>query len=88
MLSPELLGYIAGTCTTLAFLPQVLKTYRTKSAKDVSVTMFIVYTIGILLWITFGIINHFTSIIVSNAVSLVLSSSQIVLKIYYDNGHR
>jgi len=79
----ETLGMIAGTLTTIAFVPQVLKIYRTKSAKDVSYMMFSIFSTGIVFWLIYGILIRSTPIIAANAVTLTLSMIIIALKVRY-----
>jgi MtN3 and saliva related transmembrane protein len=79
----ETLGMIAGTLTTIAFVPQVLKIYRTKSAKDVSYLMFSIFSTGIVFWLIYGILIRSTPIIAANAVTLTLSVIIIALKVRY-----
>jgi len=79
----ETLGMIAGTLTTIAFVPQVLKIYRTKSAKDVSYLMFSIFSTGICFWLIYGILIRSTPIIAANAVTLTLSVIIIALKVSY-----
>lgn len=74
-----LLGYLATSCTTFAFLPQVIRTWRTKKADDLSLGMLAVYITGILLWIAYGFalnggtfVGNGTPVIVGNVVALVL----------------
>lgn len=69
----EIMGYIAGSLTTLAFIPQVLQIYRTKSAKDVSLAMFLLFTTGVALWLGYGIMTHSFPVVAANAITLVLS---------------
>ena len=79
----ETLGIVAGTLTTIAFVPQVLKIYQSKSAKDVSYLMFSIFSTGIVLWLLYGILIGSAPIIASNVVTLTLSVIIIVLKIRY-----
>lgn len=79
----NLLGLIAGTLTTIAFLPQLLKTWKSKSAKDVSLVMMITFCSGIFLWIIYGFAIEAMPIIVCNVVTLVLALLILVLKIRY-----
>lgn len=79
----NVLGLIAGTLTTIAFLPQLLKTWKSKSAKDVSLVMMITFSVGIFLWIIYGFAIEAMPIIVCNAVTLVLALMILVLKIRY-----
>ncbi len=80
----DFLGYVAATITTIAFLPQIIKTIKTKSAKDVSMGMFVLFTTGVFLWIIYGILTKTYPVLIANAVIFCLSVTQIILKIYYD----
>jgi MtN3 and saliva related transmembrane protein len=79
----DLLGLFAGTLTTVAFVPQVIKTWQSKSANDVSLGMFLLFSLGLILWLLYGIAIHSTPVIVANAVTLVLTGIILVLKICY-----
>jgi MtN3 and saliva related transmembrane protein len=79
----EVVGMAAGTLTTLAFLPQVLKIYRTKSARDVSYLMFLIFSTGVLLWLIYGILIGSAPIIAANVVTLGLAIIVIALKVRY-----
>lgn len=79
----HLLGLIAGTLTAISFLPQVVKTWKTKSTKDISLGMFIVFCIGVFLWFIYGICIRALPVIVANLVTLVLASTILVFKIRY-----
>lgn len=83
MLSPDILGMIAGTLTTLAFIPQVVKTWNSKSTQDISYGMFILFSLGVLLWLVYGIVLGALPIIISNAVTLALASIILGLKFRY-----
>jgi len=77
------LGLLAGTLTTVAFVPQVLKIWLTRSADDVSYLMFGIFSVGIVLWLAYGIALGALPIIVANVVTLVLSIMVIALKVRY-----
>ena len=77
------IGLIAGLLTTTAFIPQVLKIYRTKSGKDISARMISLFTAGLVLWLIYGILLRSMPLILSNVVTLVLSLAIIALKIRY-----
>jgi MtN3 and saliva related transmembrane protein len=77
------IGLLAGTLTTVAFVPQVLKIWLTKSADDVSYLMFGIFSIGIVLWLAYGIALGALPIVVANIVTLVLSIMVIALKVRY-----
>ena len=79
----ESVGLVAGLLTTTAFVPQVWKIYRTKSGKDISGRMFSIFSFGIVLWLIYGILLRSLPIILSNAVTLVLSLMILGLKIRY-----
>jgi MtN3 and saliva related transmembrane protein len=79
----DLLGWIAGTLTTIAFFPQLLKTWATKSAKDVSLAMMITFSIGVFLWIVYGVSIQALPVIVTNVVTLTLAILILILKIKY-----
>lgn len=80
----EILGYISAVLTTVAFVPQILKTFKTKSAKDVSMGMFVLFTAGVFLWIIYGLLTNTKPVLIANIVIFCLSLTQIVLKIKYD----
>lgn len=79
----EILGYIAGAITTLTFLPQVIKTWKDKSAKDISLMMFIIAVTNQTMWIWYGILLNNWVIILTNSIILVMSSTMIFLKLRY-----
>ena len=75
-----LLGLLAGALTTIAFLPQVLKTWRTKSTEDISAVMFITFCLGLLLWLIYGLLINSLPIIFANALTLIFSSIILYFK--------
>lgn len=84
MTGVDILGYAAGAITTLTFLPQVLKTIKEKSAKDVSLMMFIIAAINEVMWIVYGALKDDMVIILTNSVILCLSVTMIYLKLNYN----
>lgn len=78
-----LLGLFAGTLTTLAFVPQVVKTWQSKSAKDFSFVMLITFSLGLFLWLVYGIGKNELPIILPNLATFVLNSIVILLKLKY-----
>ncbi|EHC10537.1 SemiSWEET transporter [Fischerella thermalis] len=78
-----ILGLAAATLTTSAFLPQMLKTWQSKSAKDVSYTMLITFIIGIFLWLLYGIFRQDLAIILANFITLIFNMIILWLKIRY-----
>jgi MtN3 and saliva related transmembrane protein len=80
----EQLGYVAAFCTTVAFVPQLVRVLRRRSARDVSLPTFALFSIGVLLWLVYGIDIGSKPVIASNSVTLVLSVSILILKLRYD----
>ena len=83
MTSVDWIGLLAGALTTIAFVPQAIKIWVTKSADDVSYLMFGIFSVGIVLWLAYGIALGAMPIIVANVVTLVLSVLVIALKMRY-----
>jgi MtN3 and saliva related transmembrane protein len=77
------IGLLAGLLTTVAFVPQVMKIYRTKSGRDISARMFTMFSIGIALWLYYGVLLQSLPIILANAVTLILTLAILALKIRY-----
>ena len=78
------LGFVAGIFTTIAFIPQVIKTWNLKSAKDVSYLMFVFFILGVLLWCIYGWEIHSVPVIVANTITFFLAATIIVLKLIYE----
>jgi MtN3 and saliva related transmembrane protein len=83
----NLLGLLAGTLTTLAFLPQLMKVWKTKSTDDISLAMFSVLCIGVLLWIIYGILIRSLPVFLSNLVTFVLAFLILIIKIKHPRSH-
>jgi len=79
----DIIGLVAGALTTAAFVPQVWKIYRTKSGKDVSARMFTLLSVGVVLWLVYGILLQSLPLILTNGITLLLSLAIIALKIRY-----
>jgi MtN3 and saliva related transmembrane protein len=77
------LGLVAATCTTVAFLPQVIRNWRTKSVGDLSFGTFGVFTTGVLLWLIYGALIRNLPIIVSNIVTLALNLMNLTQMVRY-----
>lgn len=77
----EFFGSIAGLLTTVSFFPQVYKTFKTKSAKDLSLFMFGLFTLGIIFWLVYGILINSRPVIISNSITLVSSALILFYKI-------
>jgi MtN3 and saliva related transmembrane protein len=73
-------GYVAGTMTVLAFVPQVWKTWRSRSAADVSLAMYLIFAFGVFLWIVYGLVIHSIPVVAANAATFILACTMIVFK--------
>lgn len=80
----ELLGMTAGTISSITFLPQVIKTWQTKSAKDISVWMFLLVTLSVILWLAYGIFLKSIPIIYTNSAVLLMSLIMLYFKWKFD----
>ena len=83
MLSLTLLGLAAAFCTTTAFMPQVVKTWRSRSTSDISLSMFSLMVFGIGLWLAYGISIGDMPLIIANLVTFVLAGTILVFKLRY-----
>ncbi|SDW23318.1 MtN3 and saliva related transmembrane protein [Lutibacter oricola] len=81
----EIIGLIAATLTTASFIPQVYKTWKTKDVSSLSLTMYLVFFTGIVLWLIYGIHLKSLAMIVSNIVTGILAIMLIVFKLVYTN---
>ena len=76
-----IIGLAAAILTSIAFVPQVIKIWKTKSAKDISLGMFVIFCTGLILWLVYGVLIKSLPVVAANAVTLVLALSILVLKI-------
>jgi MtN3 and saliva related transmembrane protein len=81
--SATLIGYFAGFFTTIAFVPQVLKTWKSKSASDLSLWMFLVFSLGVLCWLIYGILLVEVPIVFWNTVTLILALALLIMKLKF-----
>jgi MtN3 and saliva related transmembrane protein len=79
----DILGYSAGAITSLTFLPQVIKTWKERSAKDISLMMFLIAAINEIMWVVYGVLLNNWIIILTNAVILAMSLTMIYFKLKY-----
>lgn len=79
----EILGLVAATLTTAAFIPQVYKTWKEKSTKDISLSMYAVLLTGSLLWLTYGFFIESLPIIFANTITAVLLICMVLMKLIY-----
>lgn len=79
----NLLGLIAGTLTTAAFIPQVVRTWRTRSTHDISLGMFALFSTGLVLWLVYGVMIGSLPIVASNIITLALALTILFFKLRY-----
>jgi MtN3 and saliva related transmembrane protein len=79
----EIIGLIAATLTTAAYVPQVYKTWKEKSTKDISLSMYAVLLLGVLLWLVYGIYLESLPIILSNIITSMLLLFMLFMKLKY-----
>jgi MtN3 and saliva related transmembrane protein len=80
-MNPEIIGGIAAILTTAAYIPQSIKVFREKNTKSLSLGMYIMITSGIAMWLIYGIMIDSPSVIIANAVTLVLAGAILFMKI-------
>ena len=80
-MSMEWIGYVAATLTTVAFVPQAIKTIRTRDTKGISLGMYVVFTIGIACWFGYGLFLKSWPMIIANIITFVLSATILVMKL-------
>jgi len=78
------IGFFSGFCTTVAFVPQAYKVWKTKSTKDISLWMFLIFTIGVASWLVYGVLTNNLPIIFANIVTLFLAFVILVAKIKFN----
>jgi MtN3 and saliva related transmembrane protein len=83
MNTTTIIGLIACLLTTGAFLPQIIKTVKTKETKDISLSMYIIYIIGVLVWFVYGFMIQETAILIGNAFSLTFGMIMLIMKLKY-----
>lgn len=84
-MSTFILGLVAASLTTVAYIPQVLKTWKSKSSKDLSLKMLLTFCVGVSLWLIYGVMEKDTPIIVANSVTLILTFVLLFFKFKFKN---
>ncbi len=79
----EILGLVAGALTTGGFIPQVVRVYKLKSAREISLPFALWFNVGIVLWIVYGVYLALPAVILWNAITLVLGSLLLYAKLKY-----
>ena len=80
----EILGFAAGTLTTLAFLPQFVKLVKSKSARDISIPTYFALCLGTVLWLIYGLIRADAPLIAANGIALLIITASLYLIIKYN----
>lgn len=83
MNTTELFGYLAAALTTISFVPQVIQVWRSKQTKDISLGMYSVFTLGIVVWLIYGILLGSWPIIIANSITVLLAGSVLAMKLKY-----
>jgi MtN3 and saliva related transmembrane protein len=79
--SVTVVGLVAGACTTIAFVPQTLRVWRLKRAEEISLTTYLVLTVGMLVWVTYGVLISSWPVIIANGVTVSLTTTILVLRV-------
>lgn len=79
--SADVIGSAAGTLTTIAFIPQVIRAWRTKSVGDFSFWMLLAFTTGVALWTLYGVVTDALPLVVTNGITLLLASILLGIKL-------
>lgn len=79
----DLIGAAAATLTTVAFIPQALKTFRTRDVRGISLGMYALFVTGLALWLVYGILQQDWPVILANAVTLTLAGAVLAMKLRY-----
>jgi MtN3 and saliva related transmembrane protein len=81
--SAEIVGTLAGTLTTISFLPQAIKVMRERQTAAISLQMYVIFTAGVACWLVYGLLIGSFSVTVANAITLLLAASVLVMKLRY-----
>lgn len=83
MTTIDLIGFAAGTLTTLSFLPQVIKAWKSHKTDDLSLSMYVIFTMGVAGWLAYGILANSLPVIIANGITLALTIFILFMKIKY-----
>jgi MtN3 and saliva related transmembrane protein len=78
---PHYIGYIAGLLTTISFVPQLVLTLRTRNTDSLSLGMYSAFTLGVALWLAYGVVRHDYVLIIANTLTLAMASTILAIKI-------
>jgi len=83
MQANEIIGFVAGIFVAVSVLPQVIKSWKTKSTKDIAISWSIINLIGQILWIVYGVVIGSYALVIMSGITLVMNASMIILKLKY-----
>ncbi len=83
MINADIIGSIAATLTTTAFIPQAWQVWRTRHTADISLGMYALFTTGVALWLSYGILLTAWPIIIANCVTLLLAGAVLIMKLKF-----
>ncbi len=83
MINPDILGSVAATLTTSAFIPQAWQVWRTRHTADISLGMYTLFTLGVALWLGYGLELSSWPIIIANGVTLLLAGGVLIMKLKF-----
>ena len=82
-MNADLIGAVAGTLSTIAFIPQVWQIWKTRSARDLSLPMYLIFTSGVALWFVYGLLLGAVPIVVCNGLTLLLAGTVMAMKLKF-----
>lgn len=82
-MNTEMLGFFGGALVTISLLPQVIKSFRTKSTKDISIVYTLVLMTGLALWISYAVLNNIIPLLIFASIELLITTSLFILKLLY-----
>lgn len=85
-INPDHLGFIAAALTTGAFIPQVVMVWRERGAPGISTGMYLMFIVGIIFWLIYGIMLGSLPVSIANGITLMLASSVLGMKLYFERG--
>jgi len=83
-MSNSIIGYCAAFLTTTAFIPQAIRSWKTRDLSSISLSMYLMFTLGVALWIWYGYTNASWPVVIANSITLVISTSILYLKVKID----
>ncbi len=81
MINPDYIGHMAGFCTTISFLPQVIRVWKTRSVDDISLGMYTLFVSGVFMWLIYALWVQAWPLVLPNIVTLILAGAVLVFKI-------